>query len=162
MNGCSHAISIISTTSNGLSFTNGIRSSEMSASWVGLRAWPPFQEQPNFKCIPSSPPEHLSLSTQVSPWQPEKRGQYGCSVIQSRPTLCDPVDYIAWQAPLSMEFSRQEYCNGLPFPAARDLSGPGIKPTSCVSPALAGGFFTTEPPGKPHGPYTYTQTMDWT
>ena len=93
-------------------------------------------------------------------------GGGGCSccylVTKSCPTLCDPMDYIAWQAPLSMEFSRQENCNGLPFPAARDLSGPGIKPTSCVSPALAGGFFTTEPPGKPHGPYTYTQTMDWT
>ena len=34
---------------------------------------------------------------------------------------------------------------GLPFPPAGDLSDPGIEP---VSPALAGGFFTTEPPGK--------------
>ena len=52
----------------------------------------------------------------------------------------------AHQAPLSMEFSRQEYWSELPFPAAGSLPDPGIKH---VSPALAGGFFTTEPPGKP-------------
>ena len=48
-----------------------------------------------------------------------------------------------------MEFSRQEYCNGLPFPPPWDLPDPGIEPTSLVSPDLAGGFFATEPPGKP-------------
>ena len=46
------------------------------------------------------------------------------------------------QAPLSMEFSRQEYWNGLPFPTAGNLPDPGIKPTS-VSPVLADRFFTT-------------------
>ena len=46
-----------------------------------------------------------------------------------------------------MEFSRQEYRSGLPFPTPGDLLDPGIEPTSFVSPALAGGFFTTEPPG---------------
>ena len=56
---------------------------------------------------------------------------------------------IAFQASLSMEFSRQEYWNRLPFPASRDLPNPGIKPTSPVSPALPGGFSNTEPPGKP-------------
>jgi len=44
-------------------------------------------------------------------------------------------------------FPRQEYCSGLPaFPSPGDLPGPGIEP---VSPALAGGFFATESPGKP-------------
>ena len=52
----------------------------------------------------------------------------------------------ACQAPLSMGFSGQEYWSGLPFPSLGDLSKPGIKLTS---PALAGGFFTAEPPGKP-------------
>ena len=56
---------------------------------------------------------------------------------------------VACQAPLSMEFSRQEYWSGLPFPTPGDLPDPGIEPTSLASPALAGGFFTTEPPGKP-------------
>ena len=44
-----------------------------------------------------------------------------------------------------MEFSRHEYWSGLPFPSPGDLPDPGIEP---ASPALAGGFFTTEPPGK--------------
>ena len=50
---------------------------------------------------------------------------------------------VAHQAPLSMEFSRQEYWSGLPCPPPGDLPDPGIKPMSPVSPALAGGFFTT-------------------
>ena len=53
---------------------------------------------------------------------------------------------VALQAPLSMQLSRQEYRSGLPFPSPGDLPDPGIEP---VSPALAGGFFTVEPPGKP-------------
>ena len=50
---------------------------------------------------------------------------------------------IACQAPLSMEFSRQEYWTGLPFPTPGDLPNPGTKPTYLVCPALASGFFTT-------------------
>jgi len=45
-----------------------------------------------------------------------------------------------------MESSRQEYWSGLSFPPLRDLPDPWIEP---VSPAVAGGLFTTEPPGKP-------------
>ena len=56
---------------------------------------------------------------------------------------------VAHQAPLSMEFSRQEYWNGLPFPTPGDLPDPGIKLVSVESPSLAGRFFTTVPPGKP-------------
>ena len=55
--------------------------------------------------------------------------------------------------PLSMEFSRQEYWSGLPFPTPGDLSNSGIEPVSLASPALAGRFFTTVPPGKPLMPY---------
>ena len=50
---------------------------------------------------------------------------------------------VACQAPLSMQFSRQEYWSGLPFPSPGDLPDPGIKLASLVSPALADGFFTT-------------------
>ena len=53
---------------------------------------------------------------------------------------------VAPQVPLSMGFPRQEYWSGLPFPSSGDLPDPEIKP---MSPALAGGFFTNEPPGKP-------------
>ena len=54
---------------------------------------------------------------------------------------------VAHQAPLSLGFSRQEYWSGLPFPPPEDLPDPGIEAASLVSPALAGGFFTTVPPG---------------
>ena len=56
---------------------------------------------------------------------------------------------VAHQAPLSMGISRQKYWSGLPFPTLGHLPDPGVKPMSFVSPVLAGGFFTTEPPGKP-------------
>ena len=62
--------------------------------------------------------------------------------------LCPTVTpwTVAHQAPLSMEFSRQEYCSGLPFPPPGDLLHPGIQLTS---PALADGFFIAGPLGKP-------------
>ena len=47
-----------------------------------------------------------------------------------------------------MEFSRQEYESGLPFPSPGHLPDPGIESVTLVSPALEGGFFTSEPPGK--------------
>ena len=53
---------------------------------------------------------------------------------------------VAHQAPLSMGFSRQEHCSGLPFTSSGDLPDAGIGPRC---PVMTGGFFTTEPPGKP-------------
>ena len=53
---------------------------------------------------------------------------------------------VAYQAPLSMGFSRQEYWSGLPFPSPGDLPDPGIKPRL---PALEADALTSEPPGKP-------------
>ena len=47
---------------------------------------------------------------------------------------------------MSIGFSRQEYWSGLPFPPPGDLPNPGMEP---ASPALAGGVFTSELPGKP-------------
>ena len=70
---------------------------------------------------------------------------------------------VACQAPLSMEFPRQEYWSGLPFPSPGDLPDPGIEP---VSLALAGIFFTTEPPEKTvdtldvSSCFLYTQVFD--
>ena len=60
---------------------------------------------------------------------------------------CDSMD-IAHQAPLSMEFSRQEYWSRLSRSPARDLPDPGIKPVSFMSPVLA-GWFPLAPTGKP-------------
>ena len=62
---------------------------------------------------------------------------------------------IALQTPWSMGFSRQEYWSGLPCPPLGDLPDPGIKPTSLMSPALAGEFFTTSATWEP--PFTITQ-----
>ena len=54
---------------------------------------------------------------------------------------------VAYQAPLSMEFSRQEYWSGLPFPSPGDLPDPAIKPGF---PALQADALPSEPPGKPN------------
>ena len=56
---------------------------------------------------------------------------------------------VAYQAPPSMGFSRQEYWSGLPFPSPGDLPDPGIKPGS---PSFQADALTSEPPGKPQGP----------
>ena len=52
---------------------------------------------------------------------------------------------VAYQAPQSMEFSRQEYGSGLSFPSPGDLPNPGIEPGS---PTFQGDGLTSEPPGK--------------
>ena len=69
-----------------------------------------------------------------------------CSIVSDS---LRPPWAVAHQAPLSMGFSRQEYWGGLLFPPPGDLPDPGIEHTTLVSPALASGFFTTEPSGKP-------------
>ena len=65
--------------------------------------------------------------------------------VLSRVQLFVTPQIIACQAPLSMGFSRQEYQSGQLVPTLEDLPNPGIEP---VPPALAGGFFTTEPSEK--------------
>ena len=71
-----------------------------------------------------------------------------CSVVQllSHVQLFVTTWTGAHKAPLSVEFSRQEYWSTLPFLPPGDLPNPGIKPGS---PALADRLSTTEPPGKP-------------
>ena len=75
-----------------------------------------------------------------------------CLVAKSCLTFGTPWT-VAYQAPLSSGFSRQEYWSGLPFPSPGDLPNPGIEPISPVSPVLAGRFITTESPGNPRGPW---------
>ena len=65
--------------------------------------------------------------------------------LQMNHCVCSVMFNSLWpygQAPLSMEFSRQEYWSRLPFPTPMNLPDPGIKPTFLPSPALAGRFFT--------------------
>ena len=64
---------------------------------------------------------------------------------------------VAHQAALFMGFPRQGYWRGLLFPSPGDLPSPGIKP---ASPALAGGFFTAEPPRKPQATLLLTLKSD--
>ena len=71
-----------------------------------------------------------------------------CLVIESCSSLCNTWT-VAYQAPLSIEFFRQEYWSGLPFPSPEDLPNPRSEPSSLVSPALKVGSLPTEPLGKP-------------
>ena len=63
-------------------------------------------------------------------------------------TLCNPMDCIppGSSVHVILQVRRLEW---VAIPSSRDLPDPGIEPESLTSPALAGGFFTTEPPGKP-------------
>ena len=81
-------------------------------------------------------------------------GHVGClyilrvySVSHWCPTLTTRT--VACQAPLSMEFSRQDYWSGFPLPTSGGLLNPGIEPVSPAPPALVGRLFTVEPHGKP-------------
>ena len=74
---------------------------------------------------------------------------YVCAQLLSHVQLFVTPWTVACQASLSMGFSQQEYWSGLPFPPLGDLPDPGIQSRSPESPALAGWFFITEPPGNP-------------
>ena len=72
--------------------------------------------------------------------------KYKLLVAQSCLTLQSHGLHGTHQVPLPMEFSRQEYCSGLPFPSPGDLPNPGLEPKS---PALQADSFSPETPGKP-------------
>jgi len=78
------------------------------------------------------------------------RGRVGLSIVCVLSCSLMSNSATSWtvthQASLSTGFPKQQYWSGLLVPPPRDLSNPGIKPTA---PALAGGFFTAEPPGIP-------------
>ena len=73
-----------------------------------------------------------------------------CGQLLSRVQLSAPPWTAACQAPLSMRFSRQECWSGLPFPSPQDLPDLRVEPVSFMSPALAGGFFTTSTTWETH------------
>ena len=81
-----------------------------------------------------------------------------------RPCVCSVVSSSLWppwttacQAPLTVEFSRQEYWKMVPFPLPGDFPNPGIKPVSLTSPALAGVFFTITATWEAHKRYVDVQ-----
>ena len=127
--------------------------------WSGLPCSPP-EDLPDPGMEPASPALAGRFFTTEPPGKPTtlatcilytqiKMAEDVCNVLcvvtQSCPTLWNPMDCVAHQAPLSMGLSRQEYRSGLPFPPPEDVPYPGIEP---ASPALAGRFLTTGLPGK--------------
>ena len=80
--------------------------------------------------VPTSSPPQILFTRRVQ----------ACGVTSVTP---DSLRHLACQALLSVGFSRQEYWSGLPCPLAGDLPNPGIEHRSLMSPALAGGSFTT-------------------
>ena len=119
------------------------------ASWLAPAFLSALAMAPS-KRLQSCPPRKLSgvcvastfpPQTSWLPWASARLSKSCWLVTKSCLTLLTPH-----QAPLSMGFPRQEYWSGLRFSAAGSLPDPGFEP---MSPALAGGFFTTELPGKP-------------
>ena len=74
-----------------------------------------------------------------------------CETVLSHVQLFATPWTVAHQAPLSMEFFREENWRGSPLPTPRELPDPGTEGIPPVSPALAGRFFSTVPPGKLRG-----------
>ena len=105
------------------------------------------QSSPLLLCAaPSSPSPGLAAGiASVAPVLKGVEILQPCSLAQ-RSLPCAGQDQrvlVARQAPLSVEFSRQEHWTGLPFPAPGDFPDSGIEPPSLASLALAGRFFTT-------------------
>ena len=80
---------------------------------------------------------------------PYNRKELKCILVLSHVHFFVTPWIVACQAPLSIGFFSQEYWRGLPFPPPGDHPGPGIEPTSPVSPAFQADFFTTESLRKP-------------
>ncbi|CAI9178158.1 unnamed protein product [Rangifer tarandus platyrhynchus] len=97
------------------------------------------------KIIPcfSSPPGVVCVCARM------RMHMHTCMCVLSSIQLFAILRTVACHAPLSVGFVRQEYWSGLPFPSPGDLPDPGVKPESLASPALVGGFFTSELPGEP-------------
>ena len=107
---------------------------------------------------------HKHIDTLI--YIPTHRHTYSYKVKHAQFLHCVWLFVTLWtivhKAPLSMGFSKQEYWSGLPFPPSGDLPDPGIESVSPMFPALAGRFFTTEPPGKSLKVSTYSQTQTHT
>ena len=93
-------------------------------------------------CLHLHPDHTKYISNKVQ----AKTSVVGCVCAWSR--LFAAPWTVAGQALLSMGYSTQGSWNVLPFPSAGDLPNPGTEPMSLASPALAGKFFTTAPPGQ--------------
>ena len=109
--------------------------------WSGL-PFPPPGDLRNPGIEPRSP----ELQADSLPSEPPGKVKVKVKSL-SRVRLFVTPWTVAYQAPLSMRFSRQEYWSGLLFPSPGDLPDPGIEPGS---PELESDALTSEPPGKPY------------
>ena len=113
-----------------------------------------FTQKPVYKCSSQLNLKLFKVGNSgcpsVNEWINQLWSIYAMEGVLSRVWLFAILWTVALQAPLLMEFSRQEYWRGLTFPTLGDLSDPGIIPMSFESPALAGELFTTAPSGKLH------------
>ena len=100
------------------------------SSWTPRPALWPFSRPEGLST--GAAPEHLGVRASC----------FSCFQLFAAPWT------VAHQPPLSVGFSRQEYQSGLPCPSPGNLPDPGTEPTYLISPALAGGFFTTVPSGQ--------------
>ena len=98
-----------------------------------------WSQTPN-PTLSHSPPQPQICSSWLWPVSVSYGDEYAC-VLGCIRLFATPWT-VARQAPLSIEFSRQECWSGLPFPCPEDLPNPGIELASLTSPALAGGFST--------------------
>ena len=108
--------------------------------WSGL-PFPSPRDLPDTGIKPRSPALPADALTSEPPGKPKVKSLSPAQLFGTPWT-------IAHQAPLSMEFSRQEYWSGLPFPSPGNLPDPEIEPGS---PALQADTLLSEPPGKPPG-----------
>ena len=113
--------------------------------WSGF-PFPSPVDLPDPGIEPMLPAQAGGFFTTKLPGKPFERDfpLYACVLSHfGRVRLFATLWTIARQAALSMRFSKQEHWSGLPCSPPGDLPDPGIKPESLMSPALAGGFFTT-------------------
>ena len=118
------------------------RGSLVSGSWIALLDFPRFCRPIVYYSLSHTPcwPRLLTSESPPAYWFTLK---LKLLVTQSCPTLCDPMD-CSPPGSSDMEFSRQEYWSGLPFPSPGDLPDPGIEPESST---LQADSLLTEPPG---------------
>ena len=120
-------------------FTCSLRANRWVHSPPCLWSLFPFLSYLDFSCNMM----YIGFNCNIIGWN--KSSYLVCVCALSHVRLCGCMDSLS----TVLIFPRQESWSGLPFPSPGDRRSPGIEHTSLGSPSLAGGLFTTEPPGKP-------------
>ena len=141
-----------------LGFNPWVRKSPRRRKWQSTQILLPGKSHGQRSLVGYSPwgrKSETQLSTHIKLWPVVGEIRKGLKVkLLSCVRLFATPWTVAHQASQSMEFSRQEYWSGLPFPSPGDLPNPGIEPRS---PTLQVDALPSEPPGKPMERLTYSQ-----